>query len=64
MKETYKYESHNFILMKGIGKHVCKRCGLVSLRNEISQWCVDKGCYYEDHNQHDLVLKRLTKQIR
>lgn len=61
MKETYKYEAHNFTLMKHIGKQKCKRCGLLALRNELTSWCIEKGCYYEDHPQHDATVKKLTR---
>lgn len=60
-KQPYKMKGHQFTVMNGIGKQVCKCCGLVALRNKATDWCIDKGCNFSDHNQYTLAMKRLTK---
>lgn len=60
-KESYKYSGHSFRQMKGVGKQVCNNCGLIALRNKATDWCIDKGCNYEDHPQYKQAMKRLTK---
>ena len=57
----YKYKGHSFTPLKGVGKQVCKSCGLIALKNLATQWCVDKGCNYEDHPQYRQTMKRLAK---
>lgn len=61
-KESYKYKGHTFKPMKDIGKQVCSCCGLMALRNEISQWCIKKGCNYSDNPHYKKTLKRMSKQ--
>lgn len=61
-KDPYKFKGHSFRPMKGIGKQVCSGCGLIALNNKATDWCIDKGCNYEDHPQHKQAMKRLTKQ--
>lgn len=58
----YKMQGHSFTQMSHIGKQVCKNCGLVGLRNQATEWCIDKGCNYEDHPQYISSMKRLTKR--
>jgi hypothetical protein len=41
-------------------KPICQRCGLMRLRNPITQWCVKHGCYHEDHPLYKRKLKELT----
>jgi hypothetical protein len=60
-REVYKYVGHSFKPLKGVGKQYCTRCGLLALNTPITQWCVDKGCNYEDHKQYKSKLKTLTK---
>lgn len=58
---TYKFIGHQFVPLKGAGKQYCKSCGLVALRNKATQWCIDKGCNYDVHKDHDSTMKRLAK---
>lgn len=62
--EPYKMRGHSFTPLKGVGKSWCKNCGLVALRNPISDWCVDKGCEYKSHTQYQAALKRLAGGMR
>lgn len=62
MSNDYKYQPHTFIVMKGVGKQICKSCGLMALRNDITNWCINKGCYAEDHPEYQKTLIRLSKR--
>ncbi|ATN93436.1 hypothetical protein [Pseudoalteromonas phage J2-1_QLiu-2017] len=62
-KELYKMKGHSFVPMKGVGKQVCSSCGLLALNNAATNWCVDKGCNYENHKSYEGAMKRLTKNI-
>jgi hypothetical protein len=58
-KQPYKMQGHQWVF---IGKQVCKHCGLVALRNRATDWCVEKGCFSENHPQYESAMKRLTKR--
>lgn len=58
----YKMVGHTFRPLRGTGKHYCRSCGLVALRNPFTDWCIHKGCNSENHPQYQSTLKRLTKQ--
>lgn len=60
-KQAYKYKGHSFVPLKGVGKQVCKFCGLIALKNKATEWCIEKGCNYDDHDQYKAAMKRLTK---
>lgn len=60
-KEKYTYEKHHFYLNKNAGKQVCSQCGLVGLRNAATDWCVEKGCNYKDHEAYEKTMVKLTK---
>lgn len=61
-KQPYKMQGHQWVFMKGVGKQVCKHCGLVMLRNKATDWCVEKGCNASDHTSYASAMKRLTKR--
>jgi hypothetical protein len=46
---TYTAQPHSFRALKGLGWPVCSSCGLVRLRNALTDWCVRNGCNHEDH---------------
>jgi len=49
--EVYKMEAHNAGMIKGIPWQVCKKCGLVYLRNDISKLAIRLGCNHELHQE-------------
>lgn len=59
----YNYVGHSWVPIKGVGKMVCKSCGLVALRNPLTDWCVDKGCNYDVHSSYKHKVKTLTRRI-
>lgn len=60
-KKPYKMKGHSFVPLSSVGKQYCRNCGLVALRNRATDWCIEKGCNFEDHNSYEQAMKRLTK---
>jgi hypothetical protein len=46
--EPYRLQHHSFT-GTAAGKPFCVTCGLLLLRNPLTDWCVRKGCYADDH---------------
>lgn len=42
----------------------CKRCGLVYLKNEISQAAIKYGCEYDTHSEFLKIERRIRAQQR
>ena len=49
-------------LTKTIPWLYCPKCGLLYLRNSITQWCIKMGCDHEYHPQYKKMLKKFTKR--
>lgn len=58
---VYKKKNHIFIPLRMVGRNYCRLCGLVLLKNKMTEWSVNKGCYHSDHPNYKRALKRLTK---
>jgi hypothetical protein len=61
-RQAYKLEGHTFVQPRRMGKPLCKRCGLVLLRNPLTAWCDDKGCHFSDHPGYRAAVARLGKR--
>lgn len=61
--DKYKERGHTWYLDKNCGKQVCAFCGLIALRNQASDWCVQKGCFYKLHPSYQKTIRKLTKQF-
>ncbi len=59
-KEAYKMIGHSFKLSSRAGKSICSNCGLVSLRNDFTDWSVRMGCMSSDHPQYEAARKRFS----
>ena len=59
-KEPYKLIGHSFEFNKRIGKSVCKNCGLVSLRNDFTDWSVRMGCMSSDHPSYESMRRKAS----
>lgn len=59
--ETYKIEAHSFVSLKQVGRQYCRKCGLIAVNNELSQWAVRMGCNYSDHPSYQATIHRFTK---
>lgn len=62
MNAEYKYLGHRLVPLNGVGKNYCFVCGLVAINNDVTRWCIEKGCYHEDHPQYKSKLKQFTKR--
>lgn len=40
---------HSPHVVKGIPWRVCRGCGLVYLRNPLTEWCIRQGCNHDEH---------------
>jgi hypothetical protein len=58
----FKLRAHRWVFSKGLGKRVCKECGLVWLNNAFTRWAIRLGCDNAAHpdyqNQRDKAGKR------
>lgn len=53
-----KVHPHRWGIVKGISYSVCMTCGLVKLRNPLTQKAIQYGC---DHKEHPQYIKYLNK---
>lgn len=60
IKEKYDFSPHQPQKVKYVPWPVC-RCGLIYLKNTLTQWCVSKGCNYELHPDYARKVKELGK---
>jgi hypothetical protein len=51
-KQPYKLEPHSFAPVKKIAWLRCKHCGLLTLKNELTSWCVKMGCNANNHPEY------------
>lgn len=56
-----KIVPHSFHLLKGHNWSYCINCGLLRLKNKITEWCVKNGCDYAEHPEYKKKLKQFTK---
>lgn len=41
--------------------NLCNGCGLVRLRNALTDWCARHGCDYDEHPGYRAAVHRLTR---
>lgn len=51
-KRAYVLEPHHFVTVKRIPYLRCKSCGLLTLRNDLTEWCTKMGCNASDHPEY------------
>lgn len=56
--EKYKFEIHEPVRIKSLPWLVCRKCGLVYLKNDFTFWCMKKGCNNEDHEDYNKERER------
>ena len=61
---SYKYESHSPVKYKQLSWMVCANCGLIYIRNEITQWALKKGCNHTEHPEYGGMLKKCSIPIK
>ena len=53
---------HKWKAAKYLPVPVCTGCGLLRLRNPLTEWCVRNGCDHADHPQYRQTVAKLTRQ--
>lgn len=56
-KQPYKLESHQFKNHRRLAWLRCQRCGLVTLKNQLTEWCVRMGCNAHDHPEYGAKVR-------
>lgn len=51
-RQAYKLEPHHFTPSKKLAWLRCKHCGLLTLRNALTEWAVKMGCNVADHPEY------------
>jgi hypothetical protein len=51
-RQPYKLEPHAFAPSKKLAWLRCKTCGLLTLRNALTDWCIRMGCNASDHPEY------------
>ena len=59
-KEAYVYEPHSFT-SKAYHWWMCSKCGLLRLKNGLTEWSVEKGCKADLHPAFKSVVRMYTK---
>lgn len=39
----------------------CRYCGLLRLQNRLTEWCIRKGCDYEEHPEYLKMVRALGR---
>jgi hypothetical protein len=60
-RQPYKMDPHNLKRMKRFPWLVCAKCGLVSLRNSITEWSIRFGCNASDHPGYRAALAKSSR---
>lgn len=55
------FRPHAWKAIKGLPWPVCTGCGLLRLKNALTDWCVRHGCNHEDHPGYAEAVKRLGR---
>jgi hypothetical protein len=55
--EPYVFEPHKPEKRRNISYPVCRKCGLVYLKNAFTDWSIARGCNSEDHPSFDAKRK-------
>ena len=67
-RQPYAFEGHAWKtdrpFAKLTGRAICINCGLLRLRNALTDWCASKGCNYDDHPGYAAALRALPEQHR
>lgn len=63
---AWKHEPHCFKsdrpVAKVLGRAVCINCGLLRLKNLLTEWCVSKGCNFDEHPGWNEAQRTLPAQ--
>lgn len=56
-----KLEPHSWTGNKVLSRQVCRKCGLVALKNDFTAWCIQMGCDYRDHPEYEAKRMQYTR---
>lgn len=56
---NFLIEPHKWAKMDGVGRERCVKCGLMALRNPLSQFCIKQGCDHEEHPRYKRMVATL-----
>lgn len=60
-QEPYTLEPHNFKTWKKIAWPICVKCGLIALKNPLTEWAMKQGCNHKDHPSYESQRMKQTK---
>ena len=52
---NFTVEPHSFTMKIGAYQY-CSKCGLISFKNELSQWAIRMGCNHKEHPSYKSKL--------
>lgn len=65
-RPKWTFEGHAWKADRPVAKltsrAICIHCGLLRLRNLLTDWCVRQGCNYEDHPGYTQAMRRLPAE--
>lgn len=56
--EPYRMQPHSWGKRKRMPWLVCRKCGLISLRNQLTGWCERTGCLFRRHPAYGAQVRR------
>ncbi len=62
-RQPYKLEPHLFSPVKRIAYLRCKHCGLLTLRNTLTEWCIRMGCNASDHADYSNRVRNAKPRV-
>lgn len=60
--EPYKMRPHHPVKVRFLPWLVCAKCGLIFIRNLLTEWCDGKGCDSDIHPDYKRKVRELSKQ--
>ncbi len=64
----YAYRGHAFrtdtVVARVAGRPVCGECGLMRLKNLLTDWCAARGCRYDEAPGYEEALRELPARHR
>ncbi len=61
---NFKVTPHHFVARRSVGREVCQGCGLLRLRNDLTEWAVKRGCDYREAAGYADALRMLPAAFR
>lgn len=55
---------HRWVVNKHLPRQLCASCGLVRLRNRLTDWCVSHGCDHDEHPGYRTAIQAAVARGR